>query len=177
MWLTLFCPLCNAEVKNLDKRKMWLCVKSEETMFYHRFALWKTLECEPCSECCLTHSAGVWRNTPIPCVHECLLYQCPLCVNPPQSSLTSVFLGKIKEAFDRDAELQNLLLDPFFSAAVQDCQVWGRQKKQVPLVDVILRYSTGCFNSGLVISSIVLWKKRHNVVIRCFHIILSVSNR
>lgn len=35
----------------------------------------------------------------------------------------SVFLGKIKEAFDRDAELQNLLLDSFFSQAVQDCQV------------------------------------------------------
>ena len=35
----------------------------------------------------------------------------------------SVFLGKIKEAFDRDSELQNLLLDNFFSNAVQDCQV------------------------------------------------------
>lgn len=35
----------------------------------------------------------------------------------------SVFLGKIKEAFDRDIELQNLLLDSFFSKAVQDCQV------------------------------------------------------
>lgn len=35
----------------------------------------------------------------------------------------SVFLGKIKEAFDRDTELQNLLLDSFFSKAVQDCQV------------------------------------------------------
>lgn len=37
--------------------------------------------------------------------------------------LTSVFLGKIKEAFDRDTELQNLLLDTFFTNAVQDCQV------------------------------------------------------
>lgn len=35
----------------------------------------------------------------------------------------SVFLGKIKEAFDRDGELQNLLMDSFFSQAVQDCQV------------------------------------------------------
>lgn len=35
----------------------------------------------------------------------------------------SVFLGKIKEAFDRDSELQNLLLDSFFSNAVQECQV------------------------------------------------------
>ncbi|XP_076597859.1 6-phosphogluconate dehydrogenase, decarboxylating [Chaetodon auriga] len=36
--------------------------------------------------------------------------------------IRSVFLGKIKEAFDRDAELQNLLLDNFFSSVVQDCQ-------------------------------------------------------
>lgn len=41
----------------------------------------------------------------------------------PSPLPTSVFLGKIKEAFDRDAELQNLLLDTFFSNAVQDCQV------------------------------------------------------
>lgn len=46
----------------------------------------------------------------------------------PSPLLTSVFLGKIKEAFDRDSELQNLLLDTFFSNAVQDCQVWGRRK-------------------------------------------------
>lgn len=41
----------------------------------------------------------------------------------PSPSPCSVFLGKIKEAFDRDGELQNLLLDSFFSQAVQDCQV------------------------------------------------------
>lgn len=35
----------------------------------------------------------------------------------------SVFLGKIKEAFDRNADLQNLLLDSFFNNAVQECQV------------------------------------------------------
>ncbi|KAF3860305.1 hypothetical protein F7725_000560 [Dissostichus mawsoni] len=41
--------------------------------------------------------------------------------------IRSVFLGEIKEAFDRDAELQNLLLDTFFSNAVQDCQdSWRR---------------------------------------------------
>ncbi|XP_029994223.1 6-phosphogluconate dehydrogenase, decarboxylating [Sphaeramia orbicularis] len=41
--------------------------------------------------------------------------------------IRSVFLGKIKEAFDRDSELQNLLLDSFFSNAVQDCQEsWRR---------------------------------------------------
>lgn len=41
----------------------------------------------------------------------------------PSPSPHSVFLGKIKEAFDRDGELQNLLLDSFFSQAVQDSQV------------------------------------------------------
>lgn len=40
-----------------------------------------------------------------------------------ESFIRSVFLGKIKEAFDRNSELQSLLLDNFFSKAVQDCQV------------------------------------------------------
>ncbi|KAG7261139.1 hypothetical protein CRUP_005287 [Coryphaenoides rupestris] len=41
--------------------------------------------------------------------------------------IRSVFLGKIKEAFDRDAGLQNLLLDDFFSNAIKDCQAsWRR---------------------------------------------------
>lgn len=50
-----------------------------------------------------------------------LCYHC--CLTRPFPLPASVFLGKIKEAFDRDAELQNLLLDNFFSNAVQDCQV------------------------------------------------------
>ncbi len=36
--------------------------------------------------------------------------------------IRSVFLGKIKEAFDRRADLPNLLLDPFFKAAVLKAQ-------------------------------------------------------
>lgn len=35
----------------------------------------------------------------------------------------SVFLGKIKDAFDRNPGLQNLLLDDFFKSAVENCQV------------------------------------------------------
>jgi 6-phosphogluconate dehydrogenase len=35
--------------------------------------------------------------------------------------IRSVFLGKIKEAFDGDAQLQNLLLDPYFTDAVKAC--------------------------------------------------------
>ncbi len=41
--------------------------------------------------------------------------------------IRSVFLGKIKEAFDKDPELVNLLLDPFFAEAVQQAQgAWRR---------------------------------------------------
>ncbi len=36
--------------------------------------------------------------------------------------IRSVFLGKIKEAFDRNPDLVNLLLDPFFADAVQKAQ-------------------------------------------------------
>jgi 6-phosphogluconate dehydrogenase len=36
--------------------------------------------------------------------------------------IRSAFLGKIKEAFDRDPDLQNLLLDPFFSKTISDSQ-------------------------------------------------------
>lgn len=39
----------------------------------------------------------------------------------------SVFLGKIKDAFDRNPGLQNLLLDDFFKSAVENCQdSWRR---------------------------------------------------
>jgi len=41
--------------------------------------------------------------------------------------IRSVFLGKIKEAFDTNPELTNLLLDPFFADAVQKAQsAWRR---------------------------------------------------
>ena len=41
--------------------------------------------------------------------------------------IRSRFLGKIKEAFDRDPGLANLLLDDFFRQAVLECQVsWRR---------------------------------------------------
>ncbi len=35
--------------------------------------------------------------------------------------IRSVFLGKIKEAFDRDGNLPNLLLDPYFTQTVKRC--------------------------------------------------------
>ena len=41
--------------------------------------------------------------------------------------IRSVFLGKIKEAFDKKPRLENLLLDPFFKKAVRKAQVsWRR---------------------------------------------------
>jgi 6-phosphogluconate dehydrogenase len=36
--------------------------------------------------------------------------------------IRSVFLGKIKEAFDKNPQLSNLLLDPFFRKAIKDSQ-------------------------------------------------------
>ena len=40
--------------------------------------------------------------------------------------IRSAFLGKIKEAFDRDADLPNLLLDPYFAAEVGAAQAGWR---------------------------------------------------
>jgi 6-phosphogluconate dehydrogenase len=41
--------------------------------------------------------------------------------------IRSVFLGKIKEAFDRNPKLSNLLLDPYFTAMIEGCQnSWRR---------------------------------------------------
>lgn len=41
--------------------------------------------------------------------------------------IRSVFLGKIKEAFDKNPELSNLLLDPFFKEKVESAQAsWRR---------------------------------------------------
>jgi len=36
--------------------------------------------------------------------------------------IRSVFLGKIKEAFDKNSNLENLLLDPFFTGIIEDAQ-------------------------------------------------------
>jgi len=41
--------------------------------------------------------------------------------------IRSAFLGKIKEAFDRDPKLPNLLLDPYFRGEIERCQhAWRR---------------------------------------------------
>ena len=35
--------------------------------------------------------------------------------------IRSVFLGKIKEAFDKNKELSNLMLDPYFKETIEGC--------------------------------------------------------
>jgi 6-phosphogluconate dehydrogenase len=41
--------------------------------------------------------------------------------------IRSAFLGRIKEAFDRQPDLENLLLDPFFASIIEDAQPsWRR---------------------------------------------------
>ena len=41
--------------------------------------------------------------------------------------IRSRFLGKIKEAFDRNTALDNLLLDPYFKSEIERCQTGWRQ--------------------------------------------------
>ncbi len=41
--------------------------------------------------------------------------------------IRSAFLGKIKEAFDKNAKLTNLLVDPFFAAEMARCQAGWRR--------------------------------------------------
>jgi 6-phosphogluconate dehydrogenase len=53
--------------------------------------------------------------------------------------IRSVFLGEIKKAFERNPELSNLLLDPFFKKAMRSCQRSWRKvvttaiKKAIPV--------------------------------------------
>ena len=41
--------------------------------------------------------------------------------------IRSAFLGKIKEAFDRNPKLTNLLLDPYFRGEIERCQAGWRR--------------------------------------------------
>ncbi len=51
--------------------------------------------------------------------------------------IRSVFLGKIKEAYDRDPELPNLLLNPFFKEKVETAQEGWRRVVSTALVNGI----------------------------------------
>lgn len=51
--------------------------------------------------------------------------------------IRSAFLGKIKDAFDRDSGLTNLLLDPFFEQAVENAQdSWRRVVSTAALLGI-----------------------------------------
>jgi 6-phosphogluconate dehydrogenase len=65
--------------------------------------------------------------------------------------IRSAFLGKIKEAFDRDPNLANLLLDPYFQAEIDRAQAgWRRvvstaalQGIPLPSISAALAYYDG----------------------------------
>jgi len=71
--------------------------------------------------------------------------------------IRSVFLGKIKEAFDKNSELSNLLLDPFFKEKIESSQEgWRRVVAAsvtngiwIPALSTALNYFDGIRNSRL----------------------------
>jgi 6-phosphogluconate dehydrogenase len=71
--------------------------------------------------------------------------------------IRSVFLGKIKEAFDKKPDLENLLLDPFFTKIIEDAQAsWRRVAAAVvqngvsaPTLTSALAYFDGYRNERL----------------------------
>ncbi len=71
--------------------------------------------------------------------------------------IRSVFLGKIKEAFDKNPNLSNLLLDPFFKEKIESSQeAWRRVVATsaingiwIPALSTALNYFDGFRNSRL----------------------------
>ena len=71
--------------------------------------------------------------------------------------IRSVFLGKIKEAFDKNPDLTNLLLDPFFKEKIESSQESWRKVVStavsngiwIPALSTALNYYDGCRNSRL----------------------------
>ncbi|NLO46367.1 MAG: decarboxylating NADP(+)-dependent phosphogluconate dehydrogenase [Clostridiales bacterium] len=65
--------------------------------------------------------------------------------------IRSVFLGKIKEAFDRDSELSNLLLDPFFKDVIDRAQAGWRRVCSIAMsngIPVPAMSSALCYYDG-----------------------------
>ncbi|MDR0473403.1 MAG: decarboxylating NADP(+)-dependent phosphogluconate dehydrogenase [Treponema sp.] len=71
--------------------------------------------------------------------------------------IRSVFLGKIKEAFDKNADLENLLFDPFFAGIMEEAQApWRRVAAAAitngipaPALTSALEYFDGCRSARL----------------------------
>ncbi len=74
--------------------------------------------------------------------------------------ICSVFLSKIKEAFDKDHELSNLLLDPFFKEKIEASQeAWRRVVAAcvsngiwIPALSTALNYFDGFRSSRLPVN-------------------------
>jgi len=78
--------------------------------------------------------------------------------------IRSVFLGDIKKAYDKNPELDNLLLDDFFKKAIDDCQSSWRK---VVANAVQLGVPTPCFSTGMLISDLISYPHQLFVYI-CF---------
>ncbi|KAF0140334.1 MAG: 6-phosphogluconate dehydrogenase [Stygiobacter sp.] len=71
--------------------------------------------------------------------------------------IRSAFLGKIKEAFDKNPNLTNLLLDPFFAGKIMDAQISWRKVVAtaatngiwIPVLSTALNYFDGFRNGRL----------------------------
>jgi 6-phosphogluconate dehydrogenase len=71
--------------------------------------------------------------------------------------IRSAFLGKIKEAFDKNPNLTNLLLDPFFAEKILDAQTSWRKVIStavengiwIPVLSTALNYFDGFRNGRL----------------------------
>jgi 6-phosphogluconate dehydrogenase len=71
--------------------------------------------------------------------------------------IRSVFLGKIKEAFDKNPDLENLLFDPFFTSIVRDAQASWRRVVSLavqngipaPALTSAMAYFDGCRSERL----------------------------
>ena len=60
--------------------------------------------------------------------------------------IRSTFLGNIKDAFDNDAQLKNLLMDPYFAKAVQKADAGWRQ---AVILGIELGIPTPAFSAAL----------------------------
>ena len=74
----------------------------------------------------------------------CGLHFYPICSSTYLFS--SRFLGNIKEAFDKNPKLTNLLLDDFFKSAILRCQDSWRK---VVALAVTVGIPTPCFSTAL----------------------------
>ena len=60
--------------------------------------------------------------------------------------IRSVFLGNIKEAYDKNPNLPNLMLDPWFTNKLRECSAGWRR---VVALGALSGVPTPCFSSAL----------------------------